>query len=178
MTDSMTTIWLIIIGSGGYILAVVQFFKAFLNVQKLELEIASLRKAKVESDRLVLRPTPDEIEEFRHPNFSSLRSGQSRNAVIGLVVLAVATPFLVTLLVDNRLAATNKRPSLCAVDHETKSVRECLDAGERRVHELMRDKFLLNSELDANRERIELLKKQEDASPKLQGQRASPNIGK
>lgn len=64
MPEPFTTIWLIFIGAGGYVLAVVQFFKDFLNVKKLELEIAELREKVRTRESVVHRATAEEIEKY------------------------------------------------------------------------------------------------------------------
>lgn len=54
----------VVVTSGGYILAVVQFFREYKTVQKLELEIAALRAASARNEKLIRIATSDETERY------------------------------------------------------------------------------------------------------------------
>jgi hypothetical protein len=94
MPEPIGVVWLILIGSGGYVLAIVQFFKDFLSVRKLELEVQQLRHAANERNAVITRATPEDIERYGRP----MASAPSRRGFKGTSVIVAAVAFIATLL--------------------------------------------------------------------------------
>jgi hypothetical protein len=67
MPEPLATAWLLMFGAGGYILAALQFFRDFLNVRKLELEISELQEKIRARESAIYKPTVDEIDKYSRP---------------------------------------------------------------------------------------------------------------
>jgi len=98
MPESVNLVWLVLVASGGYAIAVVGFFKDWLSVRKLELEIAALKATVEKNDKIIVLATPEEIERFAP---RKLRLTDTRVQVSLLVALFGIAGTLAAVL-DNR----------------------------------------------------------------------------
>ena len=100
MPESIATLWIVLAGSGGYILAIVTFFKDFLSVRKLELEIARLRSDMEDKGKRVVLASPEEIQKFGRPSESPAKSRVSAQ-VLGITVIGFGFAVLLPLIKDH-----------------------------------------------------------------------------
>jgi hypothetical protein len=115
MPEPIATLWVVLVGSGGYVLGVVTFFKDFLNVRKLELEIAKLRSDVEDKNKRVVLATPIDIEKYGRPRESSTRSRVSAQ-VLGVAAIGIGIAVLLPLL-SERSTNTPTPPSQQGTGH-------------------------------------------------------------
>ena len=88
MPEPISTIWLVILGSGGYVLVVIQFFKDFLGVRKLEIEITELRRTREERERVLVRASAEEVQKYGRPIEARPGSAKTGSIVVfGIAIL-------------------------------------------------------------------------------------------
>lgn len=164
MPEPFAATWLVLVGAGGYVLAVVQFFKDFLNVRKLELEIAELRHQVRDRERIIQRATPEEIDRYTRP-MARLTPGPGATPFLvvvaagGLLALMSASYFVVELRqaqeavyagVAERDAARDEvrlfRQKLESLQRELDQAQRLLKKREDELRELKPDSSLKSSE--------------------------------
>ena len=96
MPEPLSTIWLVVLGAGGYVVLVVQFFKDYLSVRKLELEITQLKKRSTGMSSVIVLATQDEIERYgKRLSEANQKHRRTSGMVVGASLIGVCTVLLV-----------------------------------------------------------------------------------
>jgi uncharacterized protein HemX len=178
MPEPFASGWLVLIGSGGYILAVVQFFKELLTVKKLRLEIDDLRRKAASTATIIHAPTPDEIERVTRPLTSRRSVGVS--IMTGTLIIVASLAALGSTALFGQLRATSSQSGQLAARNE--QLREELSRSEERTSELA-DRFAAAQRRVSEQERLleekekEIVSLRSRVKPTGPGPRSSPSVG-